>query len=63
MGRCIHKVTLLALAMLLTACGQTGPLYLPAPAASEEPAAAVTPSESEQPAASAVSSDTATTQE
>lgn len=63
MGRCVNKITLLALVTLLAACGQTGPLYLPAPAASEEPAAAATASEPGQPAASAASSDTATTQE
>ena len=63
MGRCVNKITLLALATLLIACGQTGPLYLPEPAATEEPAAAVASSESGQAATSAVSSDTATTQE
>ena len=63
MGRCVNKITLLALATLLSACGQTGPLYLPEPAANEEPAAAVTSSESGQAATSAVSNTTATTQE
>jgi len=63
MGRCVNKIALLALATLLTACGQTGPLYLPEPAVNEEPAAAVTSSESRQAATSAVSSATATTQE
>ena len=63
MGRCVNKMTLLALATLLTACGQTGPLYLPEPAANEEPAPAVTSSASGQPAGSASSSDTPTTQE
>ncbi|MEP4486626.1 MAG: lipoprotein [Halioglobus sp.] len=63
MGRCVHKITPLALAMLLTACGQTGPLYLPAPTASEKPATIDTSSESDEPASSAVSGETATTRE
>jgi len=63
MGRCFHNLTLMVLMALLAACGQTGPLYLPAPAVNEAPATAATPSKSEQPAASAASSESATTQE